>query len=326
MQLSRRRFTLAAGAAGAAVIAMPSWSLAQDNYPNRPIRLVVPLAPGGGGDLTARQVAPLLSERLGGTVVVENRPGAGGSLGTDIVLKSPPDGYTLAWLSSSYTCNAALHKLPFDPIEDLGPISLFKRESLVLVGHPTKAGRNLAEVLARAKANPGTVTYGSSGIGGITHLSTEDLANIAGVKLNHIAYKGTGPALQDVVAGNIELMMSSIAPVIPMVESGRVIGLGIADARARALPNVPSFAEAGLPGFKSGLWHAMAGPKGMPANVVARLNGAINDIMKVSAMVERFDSEGSVAVGGPPEVLMKAVRDDIAQWKTIVARASIKAE
>ncbi len=324
MQINRRRLTLAAGVAAVASIASPA--LAQAGYPNRPIRLVVPLAPGGGGDLTARQVAPMLAERLGTTVVVENRPGAGGSLGTDVVLKSPPDGYTLVWLSSSYTCNAAIHKLPFDPIEDLGAISLFKRESLVLVGHPTKTGKTMAEVVARAKANPGLVTYGSSGIGGITHLSTEDLANIAGIKLNHIAYKGTGPALQDVVAGQIELMMSSIAPVVPMIEAGRVIGLGIADARARILPNVPSFAESGLPGFKSGLWHALAGPKGMPADVVTRLNAAINDILKSPAMVERIDAEGSVAVGGPPEVLMKSVRDDIAQWKEVVARANIKAE
>ena len=319
-----RRHVLTGIAAGSAAIALQS--RAQDSYPNRPIRLVVPLAPGGGGDLTARQVAPLLAERLGTPVVVENRPGAGGSLGTDIVLKSPADGYTLAWLSSSYTCNAALHKLPFDPIEDLGPVVLFKRESLVLVGHPTKAGKTLAEVLAKAKAKPGAVTYGSSGIGGITHLSTEDLANIAGVKLNHIAYKGTGPALQDVVAGNIELMMSSIAPVVPMVETGRVIGLGIADARAKVLPNVPSFAEAGLPAFKSGLWHALAGPKGMPDPVVARLNTAINEVLKLPAMQARIDSEGSVAVGGPPDALMQAVRHDIAQWKDIVARASIKAE
>ena len=324
MLATRRRIALALGSTAVAGIGLPAF--AQDSFPSRPIRLIVPLAPGGGGDQTARLVAPLLSERLGTPVVVENRPGAGGSLGTDIALKSAPDGYTLVWLSSSYTCNAAIHKLPFDPIEDLGPIALFKRECLVLVGHPTKAGKTLGAVIEQARAKPGAVAYGSSGIGGITHLSTEDMANIAGIKLNHIAYKGTGPALQDVVAGNIELMMSSIAPVVPMVESGRVIGLAIADKRARALPSVPSFAEAGLPGFRSGLWHALAGPKGMPDAVVARLNGAINDVLKIPAIAEKLDAEGSIAVGGAPSVLMDAVRKDIAQWKDVVARANIKAE
>lgn len=325
MAITRRHFTRLLGTAGLASLGLPG-AVAQDGYPNRPIRLVVPLAPGGGGDLTARQVAPMLAERLGTTVVVENRPGAGGSLGTDLVLKAPADGYTLVWLSSSYTCNAAIHRLPFDPIDDLGPIALFKRESLVLVGHPTKAGRTLAEVIAEARARPGQIAYGSSGLGGITHLSTEDFAHLAGIRLNHIAYKGTGPALQDVVAGNIELMMSSIAPVVPMVEAGRVTGLAIADARARVLPGVPSFAEAGVPGFRSGLWHALAGPKGMAEPVIARLNEAINAVLAVPAMVERLEGEGSVAAGGPPATLMETVRHDIAQWKALVARADIKAQ
>jgi tripartite-type tricarboxylate transporter receptor subunit TctC len=257
---------------------------------------------------------------------VENRPGAGGSLGTEIAFKAPPDGYTLVMLSSSYTCNAALRKVPYDPVGDIEPIALFKRESLVLLGAPGLPVKNLRELIEWAKREPGKITYGSSGVGGITHLSMEHMASLAGIRLNHIAYKGTGPALQDTIAGNVQLMFNSIAPSVPMVEGKRVIGIAVADDRVSALPDVPSFVEAGLPAFKSGLWHALAGPKGIPADIVAQLNAEVNAILKATPMKTRLDSEGSQGVGGAPEELMKTIVADLAQWKAVVQRADIKAE
>ena len=324
----RRRVATTLGAGLGLGIAAPA-ILAQgsgDRYPSRPIKIIVPLAAGGGGDLTARQIAAELTERMGNAVVVENRPGAGGSLGTEIAFKSPPDGYTLVMLSSSYTCNAALRPVPYDPVGDIEPIALFKRESLVLLGTASLPVKNLRELIDRAKREPGKITYGSSGVGGITHLSMEQMASLAGIQLNHVAYKGTGPALQDTIAGTVQLMFNSIAPSVPMVQTKRVLGIAIADERVSAMPEVPSFAEAGLPAFKSGLWHAVAGPKGIPPEIVARLNGELNAILQSNAMKTRLSTEGSKAVGGPPDELMKTIVADLAQWKAVVQRAGIKAE
>ncbi|WP_442596090.1 Bug family tripartite tricarboxylate transporter substrate binding protein [Parapusillimonas sp. JC17] len=295
------------------------------DYPNRPIKIIVPLAAGGGGDLTARQLALHLTDRLGVPVVVENRPGAGGSIGTHAAIKSPPDGYTLVMLSSSHTCNAALRELPFDSINDIEPITLFKRESLILIGNKDLPVKSFGELVEWAKREPGIVTYGSSGVGGITHLSMEHLADLAGIKLNHVAYKGTGPALQDTIGGTVNLMFSSVAIVVPVVQEKRAIGLGIADARIPALPDVPSFKEAGVPGFKSDLWHAVAGPKGIPKEIVARLNKEMAEVLKSPQMQERIQSEGSQPVGGSPEQLLETISADIAQWKDVIRKADIKA-
>lgn len=327
---TRRRFITSLGALslGGLGIGAPA-VMAQDaasGYPDRPIKIIVPLSPGGGGDQTARQVAAMLSERIGVPVVVENRPGAGGSIGTHAAIKSAPDGYTLVMLSSSHTCNAALRTLPFDSINDIEPIMLLKRESLILVGSPKLAASNLGELIAMAKANPGRVTYGSSGLGGISHLSMEHMADLADIKMTHVAYKGTGPALQDLIAGNIDLLFSSVAVVVPIIQEKRAKGIAIADARIPALPNVPSFTEGGLPGFKSDLWHAMAGPKGIPPEIVARLNKELAEILRSPAMQARIEAEGSVPIGGSPDQLRDTIRDGIALWKDVIHKADIKVE
>lgn len=325
---SRRQFTAALGALSLGGIAAPVvWAQgARGDYPNRPIKIIVPLSPGGGGDITARLIASLLGPRLGVSIVVENRPGAGGSIGTQTAIQSAADGYTLVMLSSSHTCNAALRKLPFDSVNDIDPIMLLKRESLVLVGNNKIPAKNLAELIEWAKREPGRVSYGSSGLGGITHLSMEHMANLAGIKLNHIAYKGTGPALTDTLSGTINLMLSSVAMVVPVIAEKRALGLAIADKRISALPDVPSFQEAGIPDFKSDLWHAVAGPKGMPAEIVTRLNSELRAVLELPEMQERLKAEGSQPEGGSPEQLRQTIVHDIGQWKAVIKKAGIKAE
>jgi tripartite-type tricarboxylate transporter receptor subunit TctC len=326
---TRRRLITSMGAltvgSGLGISAPSVLSQGLGDYPNRPIKIIVPLAAGGGGDLTARQMSMLLSERLGVPVVVENRPGAGGSIGTNAAIKSAPDGYTLVMLSSSHTCNAALRELPFDSINDIEPITLFKRESLILIGNKDLPVKNFGELVEWAKREPGIVSYGSSGVGGITHLSMEHLADLAGIKLNHVAYKGTGPALQDTIGGTVNLMFSSVAIVVPVVQEKRAVGLGIADSRIPALPDVPSFKEVGVPEFKSDLWHAVAGPKGIPKEIVAKLNAEMAEILKTPQMQERIKAEGSEPVGGSPEQLLETIRSDIAQWKDVIRKAGITA-
>ncbi len=326
MTINRRRFIASMGALSLATQAPAVLSQGLGDYPNRPIKLIVPLSPGGGGDLTARQIASLLTERMGVPVVVENRPGAGGSIGTHAAIRSPADGYTLVMLSSSHTCNAALRELPFDSVNDIEPITLFKRESLILIGNNDLPVKTFPDLIEWAKREPGQITYGSSGVGGITHLSMEHLAALAGVKFNHIAYKGTGPALKDTLGGTIQLMFSSVAIVVPVVQEKRAIGLGIADNRIPSLPNVPSFKEVGVPQFKSDLWHAVAGPKGIPPEIVARLNRELKAVLEMPDMQARIAAEGSQPQGSSPEELRSIISHDIAQWKEVIRVANIKAE
>ena len=326
MTTNRRRFIASVGALSLSAKAPAVLSQGLGDYPNRPIKIIVPLSPGGGGDLTARQIATLLSQRMGVPVVVENRPGAGGSIGTHAAIRSPADGYTLVMLSSSHTCNAALRELPFDSVNDIEPITLFKRESLILIGTSKLPVKTFPELVEWAKREPGRISYGSSGIGGITHLSMEHLADLAGAKFNHIAYKGTGPALQDTIGGTIQLMFSSVAIVVPVVQEKRAIGLGIADNRIPALPDVPAFKEVGVPDFKSDLWHAVAGPKGIPAEIVAKLNAELKAVLQMPEMQARIAAEGSQPQGSTPEELRNTISHDIAQWKEVIRKAGIKAE
>ncbi|MFW8566681.1 Bug family tripartite tricarboxylate transporter substrate binding protein [Orrella sp. 11846] len=326
MTISRRHFIASLGALSLSAKAPAILAQGLGDYPNRPIKIIVPLAAGGGGDLTARQIAKLLTERMGSPVIVENKPGAGGSIGTSYALRTPADGYTLLMLSSSHTCNAALRELPYDSIKDVEPISLLKRESLILVGRNGLPAKNLPDLLEIAKKEPGKITYGSSGVGGITHLSMEHMTDLAGVKLNHIAYKGTGPALQDVLGGTIDLMFSSVAIVVPIINDQRAVGLAIADHRIPALPDVPTFKEAGVPEFKSDLWHAVAGPKGIPPEIVAKLNAELKAVLEMPEMQERIAAEGSQAVGSSPEEFQQTIENDIAQWKNVIQKTGIKAE
>jgi tripartite-type tricarboxylate transporter receptor subunit TctC len=317
----------------AAWLACVGWSaasplaLAQSSarFPSKPIRFVVPFAAGGGGDTVARLLALRLSERINNPVLVENRVGAGGNIGADYVLKSPADGYTLLNMSSTYPIQAAVSPLPFDALGDMQPIIMISRDPVVLVVNPASPLRNAKDLLEAARRTPDKLTHGSAGIGSIAHLGMEELAFVMGVKLVHVPYKGSSQAFNDVLSGNVDLMLTSATFAAPFVKSGRVRALGIAGmTRLQSMPDVPTFEEQGFAGYNVVDWKAIAGPKGMPADVVAYLNTELNAVLTHRAVAEKFQAEGTTAVGGTPDQMMQIVRSDIQRWKNVVQKANIK--
>jgi len=313
---------------GVSALMLPAAVTAQTRkFPEKPIRFVVPFSAGGGGDVVARFMAQRLSERVGQSVVVENRVGAGGNLGSDYVLKSPPDGYTLLNMSSTYPIQAAVSKLPFDPIADLQAIAMISRDpALVVVGSNSKF-KTLAALGAAAKREPGKLSYGSAGVGSLAHLGMEELAFQMGIKLIHIPYKGSSQAFTDVVSGSIDMMLTSATFCTPFIKSGRVIGLGVVGKeRVANLPDLPTFAEQGLPDYSVFDWKALAGPKGIPADVVAFLNQEVNAILRDRATAAKFEGDGTKLVGGSPEQMMETIRADVIRWRRVAETANIKIE
>ena len=296
-------------------------------YPDRPIKFVVPFAAGGGGDTVARFLAQRLSERVAQPVVVENRVGAGGSVGADFVLKSAPDGYTLLNMSSTYPIQAAVTKLPYDPIADMQPVAMISRDPVVLVVGSKSPFKNLSALIAAAQKEPGKLSYGSAGVGSIAHLGMEELAFIMGVKLIHVPYKGSSQAFNDVISGSIDMMLTSATFGAPFIKSGRVLGLGVAgNERMGHLADLTTFAEQGIADYNVVDWKALAGPKGMPADVVALLNSEINAILRERTTATKFEADGTKLVGGSPEQMMDIIRADIQRWRRVVEKAKIKVE
>src|SRR3954451_10299148 len=265
-----RRTSTVMAVAAIRLMAVPVWGQTSD--PNRAIRMVAPFAPGGPTDFIARMLAPKLSERLGQTIVVDNRSAAGGNIGFEIVVRAVPDGYTLMIASSSYATNAAVSKLAFDPIKDVTPISLVGIAPLVLVVHPAVAAHSIGELVALAKAQPGHLKFGSSGTGASPHLAGELFKASAGINLLHVPYKGSGPALIDTLSGQIDMTFISMLVVRAHINAGRLRLLGVGTPqRAKALPDVPAIAET-YPGFESTSWYTVMGPARLPATVIRRLN------------------------------------------------------
>jgi len=296
-------------------------------YPGKSVRLIVPFAPGGGVDLTARLLAPRLAEGLGQTVVVDNRPGAGGTLGTELGVRAAPDGYTLTMISASYPVNPSLYKLTFDPVEDISAIAQVATGPYLVVVHPSLPVKNIRELIAFARARPGQINYATSGQGSVIHLATELFANMAAIRMNHIPYKGTGPALSDTVGGQTALLFSSIAPALPQVKSGRLRALAVTSAaRVRAEPQIPTVAESGVPGYEATAWQGVVGPRGLPRPIVDRLNSETNKVVRMREFEERLQSDGVWPAGGTPDELKALIRREIGQWRDIIARAGIKPE
>ncbi len=322
--MQRREFTRGGIAVALAASAPQLWAQA---FPAKPITFVVPFAAGGGGDVVARMLAKGLTERINIPVVVENRVGAGGNIGSNYVLKSNPDGYTLLNMSSSYAIQAAVSKLPYDPLADMQPILMVSRDPAVIVVNvdsPLRTGKDLQDA---AKAQPARLTYGSAGVGSIAHLGMEELAYNMGIKLVHVPYKGSSQAFNDVLARNVDMMLTSTTYAATFIKAGRVRALGISNpARLTFLPDVPTFAEQGWPNYQVVDWKAVAGPKGMPPDVVAFLNREMNEAMKKESIVEKFRAEGTTIVGGTPEQMMQVVRSDIERWRNLVKVANIKVE
>jgi tripartite-type tricarboxylate transporter receptor subunit TctC len=301
---------------------------AQETYPVKPIRFLVGQAPGGATDIVGRMVAAKMNEPLGQNIVVENRTGAAGSIAAATVAKSAPDGYTLLVVSSSYAINPSLNaNLPFDPLKDLAPISLIAEAPFLLVVHPSVPARSVKDLIAMARAAPGTLNYGSGGNGSSGHLAGALFENLAQVKLAHIPYKGAGLALVDVVSGQISLMFASVLSSTPYVKQQRLRVLGVTGAkRTPALPAVPTIAEAGVSGYATTTWYGLLAPAGTRPQIVERLASAVNKSVHVPDLRERMLADGAEPHGSTPAVFQKHIATEMAKWRQVVKRAGVTAE
>ncbi len=307
----------------------PQASAAADAYPAKPIRFVVAFPPGGGTDIIARVIAQKLAERFAQQVVVDNRPGAGGNIGTDIVAKSAPDGYTILMGSAGpLAINASLFaKMPFDPIRDLAPVTLAASTPNVLVVHPSLPARTVKELIALARAKPGEINFASSGHGTPAHLAGELFNSMAGVILVHVPYKGAAPALADLLGGQVQLMFSTMPPAMPHVKDGKLRALAVTSRkRSPAAPELPTMDEAALPGFEAITWHGVVVPAGTSAAIIARLNREIVAILHLPEVVERLSSQGSEPVGSTPEEFAAYIRSESVKWAKVVRESGAKAE
>jgi tripartite-type tricarboxylate transporter receptor subunit TctC len=308
------------------VLAAPA--IAEDPFPSRSIRLVVPFAPGGSNDVVARALAEAMRQKLGQGVVVDNRGGGGSTLGTDLVAKAAADGYTLLFVSSSLTTNAAIKRtLPYDPIKDLQPVALIGASPLVVVVGNSFPAKTLAELINDARAHPGAINYGSAGVGGINQLGTEMMASAAKIQLTHVPYKGMGLALTDLMGGQIQMALPGLPPVIPLLKSGSIRGLAVTSpTRSPLAPDLPTVSEAGIPGFSLEIWWGVLGPANLPRPVLAKLNETINDVLKSPSMHQVLAREGVDPRPGTPEDFGAYVKAEIGRWAKVIKDANIALE
>jgi len=318
-----RRAMLAAALVGAACA--PAW--AEAPYPNRPIKLVVAFAPGGGSDFIARLLSQKLGEKLGQPVVVENRPGAGGNLGASTALKAPADGYTLLLAAASYTVNPALYKLTFDPLKDITPIAQLARGPFLIAVNPEVPAKNLKDLVNLAKKEPNKLSYASAGTGSIVHIATEYFLDATGAQIMHVPYKGTSPALTDTIAGQTQVVFGTVASTLPFAKSGQLRVLAVTTpGRLAALPDVPTTAEAGFPNYAVTNWHGIIGPKGIPQDIVAKLNKAVNESLRAPGMDKALSSDGLMPAGGTPVEFGELLAQETARWQALVTKRNIKVE
>jgi len=324
----RIRFFLASLIAAALPAMAAPASSSAPNYPNKPVRIVVPQSAGGSTDLTARLVAQKLSDALGQPVVVDNRPGAGSIIGTDLVAKATPDGYTLLVVASSITLNPSLYKkLPFDPIRDLAPITQLSAFPNMLVVHPSLPVKSVRDLIALAKSRPGQINYGSSGAGTGTHLSAELGKYMTGVELVHVPYKGGGPAVIALLGGQVQLDFATIPSVLPHVRAGKLRAVAVTTLRrSPAAPEVPTIAESGVPGYDHGPWNGMLAPAKTPRAIIARLNAEVARIVHMPEAAGVLVHEGAEPVGNTPEAFAAVIRTETAKWAKVIKAAGIKAD
>jgi tripartite-type tricarboxylate transporter receptor subunit TctC len=297
------------------------------NYPNKPIRLVVPFPAGGATDIFARAVSQKLGEKLGATIVVDNKPGAGGAIGSDIAAKAVPDGYTLLLATSStHSIGPSLSKLPYDAVADFTPIVHVGNAPNVMVVPNSSPAKTVKEWIDYAKKNPGKLNYASSGNGTIVHLSAEYFKERAGVYLVHIPYRGTALAMPDLVSGKVDVLFDSVASALPHIKDGRLRALGISSAKRSPLfPELPAIAET-VPGYETTTWFGLYGPKGLPADIVNRLNTGINQALQDADVKDRLARLGIEPVGGTPQQFVAMANADRAKWKKIIVERKITAE
>lgn len=298
------------------------------NYPVKPIRLVTGSAPGGGSDFVARVLAEKLSERFGQPVIVDNRAGAGGVIGADVVAKANPDGYTmLVNTGSAIAVNPALQSLPYDVKRDFTPVMQVSRAPFVLAVHPALPAKSVQELIALTKANPRKFSYASSGIGAVSHLAMELFKSMTGVNVVHVPYRGSSPAAVDLIAGQVQLAMNNIVPTLPHVKSGRLRALGVSGPqRSHVLPEVPTVAQAGVPGYEAMQWYGVLLPAKVPQPIAAFLYKEIGAVLQIPVVRTRLTEEGGDVVGSTPQQFAAYIELETAKWAKVVKAAGVRAE
>jgi len=301
--------------------------IARAEYPDRPVRLIIPFPPGGSNDVVGRLVAQQLSIKLGQQVYVDNRAGAGGTIGTEACATAAPDGYTICVISIAHAVNPALYTLKYDPIKSFTPISIFATGPNVLVVNPTSPIRSVKDLVALAKEKPGELNYASAGVGSFQHLGAELFKLQAHVNIVHVPYKGGGPAMQDVIAGHVKIMFSSLVQTTPFIKSGQLIALGTGGAkRSPVLPDVPTVAEAGVPGYVADNWWGLAAPAGLPPPIIDKLYAATQAALKAPELQAQFDREGAATVVMTSAEFADYIKTEIAKWGQVVKEGNIHAQ
>jgi len=330
--LRRRRLLVSAGIA-LVPAALPGVAFAQGAWPNKPVRIVVPFAPGGTTDILARALAPELAKAFGQTFVIDNKPGAGGNLGSDIVAKSPPDGYTLLMGTvGTHAINASLYpKMPFDPVKDFVPIVLVAGVPNVLVMNPAKAEsakiNTVADLIRYAKANPGKLNMASSGNGTSIHLSGELFKSMTGTYMLHFPYRGSGPALLDLIGGTMDLMFDNLPSALPQIKAGKLKAIAVTSAqRSAAVPDLPTIAESGVKGFDASSWFGLLAPAGTPADIVNRIQQETAKSFESPAFKERLLSQGAIPGGQPPAEFAKFIAAETKKWAQVVKVSGAKVD
>ena len=324
MELAVHRSLLALSLAALATCA--GFAAAQ-SYPTRPVRLIVPFAPGGSTDIVARLLAPKLSENLGQSVVVENRAGGGTLIGMEHVAKSPPDGYTLGVATLTFALNPSLRKLPYDTLKDFAPVSLVSIVPFVMAIHPSVPARSVKQLIALARAKPGALNYSSSGIGSASQMAAELFKYMTGTNMVHVPYTGGGPAMVALLSGQVSLFVISIPGGLPHFKSGKLVPLGVTSSkRDPTIPEVPTIAESGLPGYELLEYQGVVAPAATARPVIGRLHQDIVKSLAVPDLKERFTTSGAYVVGSTPEQLADHIRKEIANWAKVINAADIKLE
>ncbi|MGH6726288.1 MAG: tripartite tricarboxylate transporter substrate binding protein [Pseudolabrys sp.] len=310
----------------AAVLLALTVSAAAADYPDRPIRLIIPFPPGGSNDVVGRLVARHLSDQLGQQVYVDNRGGAGGTIGTDIAAKAAPDGYTLLVISLAHAVNPWLHKLTYDPIKSFTPVAIFGTGTNVLAVNPELPVHSVKELIALAKQKPGELQYASAGIGSFQHLGGELFKLLAGVDIVHVPFRGGGPAMVDVIGGHTKIMFSSLIQTTPYVKSGQLRALATGGAKRNpVLPDVPTIAEAGVPGYEANNWWGMLAPAGTPPAIVDKLNKAVSAALDNPDLLKQFATQGASVEKMTPAEFGKYIESEMAKWKRVVEQGHISA-
>jgi tripartite-type tricarboxylate transporter receptor subunit TctC len=305
---------------------LPAAQAQSGKWPDKPVRVVVPFAAGGSTDIIARVLTARLAQEFGQQFVVDNRGGAGGSIGAEIVVRANPDGYTVIIVATSYATNAALYQLPFDPVRDIAPVARLHHGPFLVAVHSSVSAASIRELIGLARAKPRILNYGSSGVGGASHLATELFLQMTGTSMNHIPYKGDAPAIADLLGGQIQLIFSSVPALLPHLKGGRVRALAVStEKRFRELPDLPAVHET-VPGYEHTSWNGMWAPKGTPREIIARLNQSLGRILQQPETQERLRADGREPAHSTPEEFAAVISREIAKWNRVVKTGNIKVQ